>query len=191
MTIPQAATVQELGKLVNMEPVEVMKHVRRAHIHLVAPKKYPTLEFLQAVDRHQTAGHRAKRADHLKAFRFKPGQSGNANGRPKGKSVTTALRAIVETNGMAKQLAETAVEHALAGDYRYFAGVLDRLEGKVPLVVAAGELPELTPEEAVQMQASLLETAGLAALDYEADPDDGGTEGKTTRRKKTKRSRAT
>lgn len=73
---------------------------------------------------------------------FQKGQTGNPNGRPKGRSLTARLRDLldaVELGGVAipdgKQvadlLAEAIVKNALEGDHRFVATVLDRVEGKV------------------------------------------------------------
>jgi hypothetical protein len=74
--------------------------------------------------------------------RFKPGQSGNPGGRPKGRSVTECLRAILEAREMGgkpapggRQISELVamvlVKGALKGDPRHIKELLDRTEGKV------------------------------------------------------------
>lgn len=178
MKLPELATVKQLAELVEMGPADVVHHIGTAGLKPAKGKKYNVLEFLQAVDSHQHAAKRTQKAEHLKQYQFKKGQSGNPAGRAKGKSVTVALRAIVEDAGLAKQLADTAVQHALAGDFRYWAGIMDRLEGKVPMVVASQTLPDLTPEEAAAMQAKLLEAASLEAIDYDADLEPAPSNGK-------------
>jgi hypothetical protein len=64
---------------------------------------------------------------------FKPGQSGNPAGRPKGTDLTTRLRKIVEESdqGVADALMRAAVKAALKGDYRFWKEILDRLDGPV------------------------------------------------------------
>jgi len=75
--------------------------------------------------------------------RFKPGQSGNPNGRPKGAvSFLKILReklneelpdaATGERRKRAVRLVEAALSAAEDGDFRYFKEILDRFEGKVP-----------------------------------------------------------
>jgi len=73
---------------------------------------------------------------------FKPGQSGNPGGRPKGVSLTNLIRALLEKEELkgvslegrkvADLLAATIVERAVAGDYRFVELVMNRMEGKVP-----------------------------------------------------------
>lgn len=63
---------------------------------------------------------------------FKPGQSGNPAGRPKGQSVTAILRQVVDADDstLAEQLVRKLVDRAIGGDIRAIREVLDRLEGK-------------------------------------------------------------
>ena len=69
--------------------------------------------------------------------RFPKGRSGNPGGRPKGLSITGALRVELEkpvaagspvTKG--EMIARTLVDMALAGDLAAIREVLDRTEGK-------------------------------------------------------------
>jgi len=72
-----------------------------------------------------------------KSTRFKPGQSGNPNGRPRD-IVTQVMREMMPTpcpfskNGLAwaEAIALAAMKRAIAGDVRAVAEVLDRTEGK-------------------------------------------------------------
>jgi Family of unknown function (DUF5681) len=74
-------------------------------------------------------------AAHLKDHRWTKGKSGNPGGRPKGKSVTAALRALAESehNGrpVAELLAEQLMKQALSGKFPFAKEVLERLDGKV------------------------------------------------------------
>lgn len=71
--------------------------------------------------------------DNITAHQFKPGQSGNLNGRPKGKTVTERLQKIINENEgeIADALVKSALKQALKGDHRFFKEILDRVEGKV------------------------------------------------------------
>ena len=72
--------------------------------------------------------------------RWKPGQSGNPNGRPVSRPLTAALKALAEQDISVKAggktlagtrlqlLAEIAWRKAMSGDFRYFKELLDRLE---------------------------------------------------------------
>ena len=70
--------------------------------------------------------------------KFKPGQSGNPKGRPKGTATTAKLRALLEPH--AKALVKQAVNLALDGDVTALRLCLERL---VPPVRATDELVEL------------------------------------------------
>ncbi len=69
--------------------------------------------------------------------RWKPGQSGNPGGRPKGKSITALLRERLEDQHNGKALAAILVESllkgALKGNLPHIKEVLDRTEGRSPL----------------------------------------------------------
>ena len=72
--------------------------------------------------------------DPPKEHRFKPGQSGNPKGRPKGTSITARLKRIMEQDdgNVAEALAKAATKAALKGDYRFWKEIIDRIDGKVP-----------------------------------------------------------
>jgi len=67
---------------------------------------------------------------------FRPGQSGNPKGRPKGRSITDALRKFIE-QGMdneadpATALAKVAMEMGIKGDHKFWTSILERVEGKI------------------------------------------------------------
>ena len=67
--------------------------------------------------------------------RWKPGQSGNPGGRPKGESLTAKMRRVLEQehNGrlIADLVAERIVREALAGKFPFAKELLERVEGKV------------------------------------------------------------
>lgn len=106
---------------------------------------------------------------------WKPGESGNANGRPKGASVTAALRRQLNKEGMvrkrpggplepsgrevAEHLAQVAIDKALRGDFKFFRYITDRLEGRTPVVVS--------PRSGDPRQ----ELADLLGIDAEQLPD--------------------
>ncbi|MEX2218510.1 MAG: DUF5681 domain-containing protein [Phycisphaerales bacterium] len=67
---------------------------------------------------------------------WKPGQSGNPGGRPRGESITATLRRLVaetEHNGRPIQdlLAEVLLKEALKGKYPFAREILERLDGRV------------------------------------------------------------
>ncbi len=61
---------------------------------------------------------------------FKPGQSGNPGGRPKGTSVTAVLRELLDQAGP-DSVAAPLLELAQGGDIQAIKVLLDRTEGKV------------------------------------------------------------
>ena len=74
---------------------------------------------------------------------FKPGQSGNPNGRPKSKPFKEAIqRALAEAGDdkTALQAVATAlVGKAMLGDVPAIKEIADRLDGKVPQGVIGGD----------------------------------------------------
>lgn len=64
---------------------------------------------------------------------FPKGVSGNPNGRPK-KPLQVALEAELESDpDILRQFVRKGLEKALAGDFRYWAAIFDRIDGKVPM----------------------------------------------------------
>lgn len=75
---------------------------------------------------------------------WKPGQSGNPAGRPKGKSLLAEIRDVLDGTALLgkgnpggkttrRMLAEAAVMHAIKGRSAYFREIMERLFGKVPI----------------------------------------------------------
>ena len=99
--------------------------------------------------------------------RWKKGQSGNPGGRPKGRSITAALREILERehNGkpIAELIAERLVKEALTGKFPHLKEVLERADGKTAdkqeVTVQRGwracldEVAELPDNELVELAA--------------------------------------
>ena len=67
--------------------------------------------------------------------RFKPGQSGNPSGRPRGHSITAELRKMLDRGLGGKDLAEAmariAYQRALKGDWKFWNSIIERTDGKV------------------------------------------------------------
>lgn len=63
---------------------------------------------------------------------WKPGQSGNPNGRPpKGQALTDLMREMMEENpNIKKAIMAKLMEGAAKGDIAFIREVLDRIEGK-------------------------------------------------------------
>lgn len=91
---------------------------------------------------------------------FKPGQSGNPNGAPKGKRISTIMKELLEkelegpdpSSGqyrkmtMAEIIALAMVKEASTGNVKAAKEVMDRTEGKVPQpLTGEGGAPLLPP----------------------------------------------
>jgi hypothetical protein len=68
--------------------------------------------------------------ENIQPHKWKPGQSGNPAGYSRGRRVTDALIALIEDKGAEKPLASVWLRKALEGDPKFFAMLLDRVEGK-------------------------------------------------------------
>ena len=70
-----------------------------------------------------------------KFSQFKPGQSGNPGGRPKGRSITAQINKLIERGykgkDVAEMLAKRALDLALAGDITFWREFVERHEGKI------------------------------------------------------------
>lgn len=95
----------------------------------------------------EVAEARKRSNENLKPF--KPGETGNPNGRPRGASVTSAIRRQLDKEAVqmrggqpvatgrttAEHLADVAINKALRGDFKFFRYLVDRVEGRTPLVI--------------------------------------------------------
>ena len=74
---------------------------------------------------------------------FKPGQSGNPNGRPKSKpfkdALEKALKAAGDDGDMLANVATALVGKAMAGDVPAIKELADRLDGKVAQALIGGD----------------------------------------------------
>lgn len=84
---------------------------------------------------------------------WKPGQSGNAAGRPRGSRNATTLAVQALLHGQAQELTQKAIEQALEGDSVALRLCLDRIlpslkelpiNIKLPSMVSAQDLPTMT-----------------------------------------------
>lgn len=82
-----------------------------------------------AVTANSVTDHERKRGEWLQPYRFKPGQSGNPNGRPK--KITSALdRALNRHN--TKRIAYALIGEAQAGNVQAFKEIRETIEGPLP-----------------------------------------------------------
>jgi hypothetical protein len=102
-----------------------------------------------------------------KPWQFKPGQSGNPAGKPKGARHKATLAAQALLEGEAEGIARKAVELALAGDTVALRLCLDRLMPSLKATAPTITLPDPLPE-------SLTDTAKIflnAAASGQIPPD--------------------
>ncbi len=112
-------------------------------------------------------------ADHY----FKPGMSGNPNGRPSTKKFTDKMRLALDKNDgeMLKAMVNVACQRALKGDFRYFKEIVDRMDGKLTDRIAIEteeHLCELTEQEQREAR-RLAEILVLLPPDWSSDSPKG------------------
>ena len=98
------------------------------------------------------------------ATRFKRGESGNPNGRPKGKSAKTILKKIVESGGFNLEehgqynlsfmelICYRLAQKAADGDIRAIKEIFDRIDGK-PMPI----LPEISEPEPTKVTINFID----------------------------------
>jgi hypothetical protein len=77
--------------------------------------------------------------DKIKPYQFKPGQSGNPGGRPRGDLARELARAIFENNS--ELIYETMLRALKNGDFRVFAVLAERAYGKTRSHDPADDFP--------------------------------------------------
>ena len=98
---------------------------------------------------------------------WKPGQSGNPNGRPKDKtSITYWYRKLLEDNEgiSAKMIAQEGIRRAGIGSLPHAIEITDRTDGKVVdkhLAVVVNTTPELLEEAQKRLTGALSDTREL------------------------------
>jgi ApbE superfamily uncharacterized protein (UPF0280 family) len=100
-----------------------------------------------------------------KRGRFKPGETGNPNGRPKGSRnrVTVAVEKLLEAD--AENIAKVAVEFAKGGDTTLIKAVLDRIAPPRKEPTLTIELPPIkSPADAPAVAARLVEAAASGEI---------------------------
>jgi hypothetical protein len=88
------------------------------------------------------------KAPWLDKYRFKKGESGNPNGRPKGMSIESQLRKRLSTGESGEKIVESlinvALRQALNGDFRFWNSIIERVDGKVADRIAGADGGGLT-----------------------------------------------
>ncbi len=76
---------------------------------------------------------------------YKPGESGNPGGRPKGKSLTAVLRELLDeiprgdTAKLKERIVKALLDKALKGDTKALDLIFERADGKITLPVELTE----------------------------------------------------
>lgn len=98
--------------------------------------------------------------------RFKKGSPGSP-GRPRSRPLTMAVREALARGDVAsvRDLAETALRRAKAGDFRFWKEILDRLDGPVRQEIAAEVTTRSADELIAEMDAAPDEEPGVAGGD--------------------------
>ncbi len=93
---------------------------------------------------------------------WKPGQTGNPNGRPKGTSLTLTLRKLLDTPVPGKDItyAEAVIRRlvaeAMKGNTKAANIILERIDGKVPQAIT-GMVSEGNPDGAIMFNVTIPE----------------------------------
>lgn len=90
---------------------------------------------------------------HPTTGQFLPGFSGNPGGGHRGRRITSEMMSLLEEEAgnsgktNVQLLAMAMLKHALSGKSHYAMMILERIEGKVPDIVLAPNLEDMTTEE--------------------------------------------
>ncbi len=82
----------------------------------------------------------------LKPYLWKPGESGNPGGRPKGPTYITRLRRALQANDgkLLEELVQVAIDAAKKGSYQHLAMIIDRVDGPIATrVIIEAELDHM------------------------------------------------
>lgn len=118
----------------------------------------------------QEQSYNSRSCLHLGKYQFKPGQSGNPGGRPKGTvNLTNKLRQLfqmpVRVKGKranknyvyADLFCEMAMEAALEKNFKFYKEIFDRIEGKVPDHVVMESAKKMIDVQAASLAQSMLD----------------------------------
>lgn len=113
------------------------------------------------------------REDNLKPW--KKGQSGNPNGRPKGRSMTAELERQLASGDTMEKIVKATLLLAAKGNGVALRTVWDRIDGRIEQQVSVRQVSELSDAELMEKLAtyglSLHETGASDGASEETDED--------------------
>jgi hypothetical protein len=131
----------------------------------------------------QTTGEQSKTstADRLKPYQFKPGQSGNPSGLPKGTvSIVAEIRKILRENperlrALAEKVVERAERNIDGKEYVYVKEIIERMDGKVSdkteIIQTSTDVTEFTIDDLKQFREWLNERKNIDNKEPQIEAD--------------------
>jgi len=127
------------------------------------------------------------KTDHLIPYQFRPGESGNPRGRPKGLSLTAILHEVLDSTELcgaevpggrtvARALVEAMLAHAIRrGDPALIREAIARVDGPIVTPTHGDDLSRLSDAELLAQVAGALGRDGSSGPQAAGppDPDDG------------------
>lgn len=108
--------------------------------------------------------------ENIMPHRWKPGQSGNPSGRPKGRSAKGIKEALMNNledhPELLNALAKKAIKYALAGNFNYWRAIFEIVEGKIGTVE-----PEVIDWTALNNEGDTPRPIGRFRVDYSTMPE--------------------
>ena len=113
-----------------------------------------------------------------KEHQFKPGQSGNPGGRPKGQSITARLRRRLEEDDgrLAEAIVAVMIREAAKGKFHFTKEILDRIEGRSPGIVEISGAVEVKQPRELLLERIAGQVAALAEEGNAGGADANGSE---------------
>ena len=108
--------------------------------------------------------------ENIVPHRWKPGQSGNPSGRPKGRSARGIKEALLnnleDRPEILNALATKAIKHALAGNFNYWRAIFEIIDGKIGTIE-----PEVIDWSELDNEGDTIRPIGRFRIDYSSQPE--------------------